>query len=154
MKAGSNPDFDCTGYDSFFWSVMSLFRLVMRDFWEGLMQLVSNSLMTTRRLLPALRLSHVFLSPVPLQTLRAAGKSHLSIFLLVFFPGCFFLLGLILALVVMTRAEQEEAQGAEAIQREEEFRRIVEVLKTREEEEEQVRGFISCSSAIMRTNIF
>lgn len=35
----------------------------------------------------------------------------------------------------MTRAEQEETQDAEAIQREEEFGRIVEVLKRREEEE-------------------
>lgn len=72
---------------------------------------------------------------VPPQTLRAAGKSYLIVFLFVFFPGCFFLLSLILAVVVVTRAEQEETQDAEAIQREEEFGRIVEVLKRREEEE-------------------
>ncbi|XP_063333507.1 sodium channel protein type 4 subunit alpha B-like isoform X5 [Pelmatolapia mariae] len=107
VKAGSNPNFGYTSYDSFFWSLLSLFRLMMHDFWEGLMQL----------------------------TLRAAGKSYLIVFLLVFFPGCFFLLSLILAVVVMTRAEQEEAQGTEAIQREEEFGRIVEVLKRREEEQ-------------------
>ncbi|XP_005756035.1 sodium channel protein type 4 subunit alpha B-like [Pundamilia nyererei] len=86
---------------------MSLFRLMMHDFWEGLMQL----------------------------TLRTAGKSYLIVFLFVFFPGCFFLLSLILAVVVVTRAEQEETRDAEAIQREEEFGRIVEVLKRREEEE-------------------
>ncbi|CAI5668451.1 unnamed protein product [Oreochromis niloticus] len=112
VKAGSNPNFGYTSYDSFFWSLMSLFRLMMHDFWEGLMQL----------------------------TLRAAGKSYLIVFLLVFFPGCFFLLSLILAVVVMTRAEQEEAQGAEAIQREEEFGRIVEVLKRREEEQASSRA--------------
>uniref|UniRef100_A0A3P9CYE0 Sodium channel protein n=1 Tax=Maylandia zebra TaxID=106582 RepID=A0A3P9CYE0_9CICH len=107
VKAGSNPNFGYTSYDSFFWSLMSLFRLMMHDFWEGLMQL----------------------------TLRTAGKSYLIVFLFVFFPGCFFLLSLILAVVVMTRAEQEETRDAEAIQREEEFGRIVEVLKRREEEE-------------------
>lgn len=110
---------------------------MMHDFWEGLMQLVSNSLMTTTGSSQysscLVCFSHL---SVPLQTLRAAGKSYLIVFLLVFFPGCFFLLSLILAVVVMTRAEQEEAQGAEAIQREEEFGRIVEVLKRREEEEE------------------
>nr|XP_024656274.1 sodium channel protein type 4 subunit alpha B [Maylandia zebra] len=112
VKAGSNPNFGYTSYDSFFWSLMSLFRLMMHDFWEGLMQL----------------------------TLRAAGKSYLIVFLFVFFPGCFFLLSLILAVVVVTRAEQEETQDAEAIQREEEFGRIVEVLKRREEEEASSRA--------------
>lgn len=108
VSAGSNPNFGYTSYDSFFWSLMSLFRLMMNDYWEGLMQL----------------------------TLRAAGKSYLIIFLFVFFLGCFFLLSLIVAVVVMTRAEQEETQDVEAIQREEEFGRIVEVLKRREEEEQ------------------
>lgn len=135
VKAGSNPNFGYTSYDSFFWSLMSLFRLMMHDFWEGLMQLVSNSLMTTGSSQYSgclICFSHL---SVPLQTLRTAGKSYLIVFLFVFFPGCFFLLSLILAVVVVTRAEQEETRDAEAIQREEEFGRIVEVLKRREEEE-------------------
>lgn len=90
VKAGSNPNFGYTSYDSFFWSLMSLFRLMMHDFWESLMQLVSNSPMTTCRLLPVLRLSHLFLSPVcpfaDVANCRKILSDRLSVRLL---PGLF-----------------------------------------------------------------
>lgn len=79
------------------------------------------------------------LSPVYLQTLRAAGKIYLTFFMLVVFPGCFCLLSLIVAMFAMVSAEQEEASVAEASQKEKEFSQIVEALKRREEEE--VRSF-------------
>lgn len=59
--------------------------------------------------------------------------------MLVFFPGCFFLLSLVLAMVVVAFVEQDEASVREAKCKEEEFVQILEVMK-RKEEEEEVRG--------------
>lgn len=59
--------------------------------------------------------------------------------MLVVFPGCFCILSLFLAVVAMASSEWEEASIAEAKQKEGEFRQILQVLKTREEEE--VRSF-------------
>lgn len=42
LKAGRNPNYDYTSYDSFGWAFLSLFRLMTQDFWENLFQLVSN----------------------------------------------------------------------------------------------------------------
>lgn len=44
IRAGSNPNYGYTSYDTFGWSLLSVFRLMTQDFWENLMQLVSNGL--------------------------------------------------------------------------------------------------------------
>lgn len=51
MKAGRNPNYGYTSYDTFGWAFLALFRLMTQDFWENLFQLVSNS-MVHYRLLP------------------------------------------------------------------------------------------------------
>lgn len=40
MKAGRNPNYGYTSYDTFSWAFLSLFRLMTQDFWENLFQLV------------------------------------------------------------------------------------------------------------------
>ncbi|XP_045894468.1 sodium channel protein type 4 subunit alpha B-like isoform X1 [Micropterus dolomieu] len=107
VKGGRNPNYGFTSYDSFGWSLLSVFRLMTQDFRENLVQM----------------------------TLQAAGKRCLIFFVLVF-PVCLCLLSLVLAVVAMASGEQEEADVAEAKQKEKEFSQILKVLKRREEEEQ------------------
>ncbi|XP_075900195.1 sodium channel protein type 4 subunit alpha B-like isoform X1 [Nelusetta ayraudi] len=107
LKVGSNPNYGYTSYDSFGWAFLALFRLMTQDFWENLFQL----------------------------TLRAAGKTYMIFFVVVIFLGSFYLINLILAVVAMAYAEQNEATVAEAKQKEEEYAQVLEALKKREEEE-------------------
>lgn len=69
-----------------------------------------------------------------MQTLRAAGKTYMMFFVVVIFLGSFYLINLILAVVAMAYAEQNEATMAEAKEKEEEYAQILEMLKNREEE--------------------
>uniref|UniRef100_A0A8C3IG91 Sodium voltage-gated channel alpha subunit 2 n=1 Tax=Chrysemys picta bellii TaxID=8478 RepID=A0A8C3IG91_CHRPI len=57
VKAGRNPNYGYTSFDTFSWAFLSLFRLMTQDFWENLYQL----------------------------TLRAAGKTYMIFFVLVIF---------------------------------------------------------------------
>src|SRR4029434_18272 len=41
MKAGLNPNFGYTSFDTFSWAFLSLFRLMTQDYWENLYQQVS-----------------------------------------------------------------------------------------------------------------
>uniref|UniRef100_A0A3Q3R061 Sodium channel protein n=1 Tax=Monopterus albus TaxID=43700 RepID=A0A3Q3R061_MONAL len=70
----------------------------MKDFWENLFQL----------------------------TLRAAGKTYMIFFVVVIFLGSFYLINLILAVVAMAYAEQNEATLTEAKQKEEEYAEFLE----------------------------
>ena len=40
MKAGRNPNYGYTSFDSFGWAFLTLFRLMTQDFWENLYMLV------------------------------------------------------------------------------------------------------------------
>lgn len=42
MKAGRNPNYGYTSYDTFSWAFLALFRLMTQDFWENLFQLVGT----------------------------------------------------------------------------------------------------------------
>uniref|UniRef100_A0A8C3CP93 Sodium channel protein n=1 Tax=Cairina moschata TaxID=8855 RepID=A0A8C3CP93_CAIMO len=113
MKAGRNPNYGYTSYDTFSWAFLALFRLMTQDFWENLFQL----------------------------TLRAAGKTYMIFFVVVIFLGSFYLINLILAVVAMAYAEQNDATMLEAQQKEEEFQQLMEQLKKHQEEQEkQVSG--------------
>lgn len=46
LKAGRNPNYGYTSFDSFGWAFLSLFRLMTQDYWENLYHQVS--LMTSR----------------------------------------------------------------------------------------------------------
>lgn len=168
LKTGSNPNYGFTNFDSFGWSLLALLRIMMQDLWENLLKLVRTQLVSRYTLvltyLSHLPVCHIclnflffvcltcqscilvtyvlltFLSvpPVCPQTIQGAGKTSVSVFVLAFFPGCFLVLSLIVAVVAMTLAEQKEAESAEAQQQEEEYNRIVRVLKKGEEMEEQV----------------
>uniref|UniRef100_A0A673Y4L5 Sodium channel protein n=1 Tax=Salmo trutta TaxID=8032 RepID=A0A673Y4L5_SALTR len=105
MKAGGNPNYGYTSYDSFGWAYLALFRLMTQDFWENLFQL----------------------------TLRSAGKTYMIFFVVVIFLGSFYLINLILAVVAMAYAEQNEATMAEAKEKEEEYAMIMVQLKERRE---------------------
>uniref|UniRef100_A0AAQ4PM34 Sodium channel protein n=1 Tax=Gasterosteus aculeatus aculeatus TaxID=481459 RepID=A0AAQ4PM34_GASAC len=119
MKAGRNPNYGYTSFDSFGWAFLALFRLMTQDFWENLYML----------------------------TLRAAGKTYMIFFVLVIFVGSFYLVNLILAVVAMAYEEQNQATMEEALQKEEEFKAMLEQLK-KQQEDAQV-GRLSCSSSEM-----
>ncbi|KAL3999274.1 lysyl oxidase-like protein 2/3/4 [Sarotherodon galilaeus] len=106
IKAGRNPDYGYTSFDTFSWAFLSLFRLMTQDYWENLYQ----------------------------QTLRAAGKPYMIFFVLVIFLGSFYLVNLILAVVAMAYDEQNQATIEEAQQKEEEFQAMLEQLKRQQEE--------------------
>ncbi|XP_029978168.1 sodium channel protein type 4 subunit alpha A [Sphaeramia orbicularis] len=105
MKAGRNPNFGYTSFDSFGWAFLALFRLMTQDFWENLFQLI----------------------------LRAAGKTYMLFFVVIIFLGSFYLINLILAVVAMAYDEQNQATQREAIEKEEEFQRLLEQLKNQEQ---------------------
>lgn len=42
MKAGRNPNYGYTSFDSFGWAFLTLFRLMTQDFWENLYMLVKQ----------------------------------------------------------------------------------------------------------------
>ncbi|XP_028975437.2 sodium channel protein type 4 subunit alpha A [Esox lucius] len=105
IKAGRNPNYGYTSYDSFGWAFLSLFRLMTQDYWENLFQL----------------------------TLRAAGKTYMIFFVLVIFLGSFYLINLILAVVAMAYDEQNVATLKEAQDREEEFQRLLEQYRIQDQ---------------------
>uniref|UniRef100_A0A8C0P896 Sodium channel protein n=1 Tax=Canis lupus familiaris TaxID=9615 RepID=A0A8C0P896_CANLF len=106
MKAGRNPNYGYTSFDTFSWAFLALFRLMTQDYWENLYQL----------------------------TLRAAGKTYMIFFVLVIFVGSFYLVNLILAVVAMAYEEQNQATLEEAEQKEAEFKAMLEQLKKQQEE--------------------
>lgn len=57
----------------------------------------------------------------------------MSIFVLIFFPGCFLVFSLIVAAVARALVKHEKAEAAEAKQAQEEFSQIMKELKKREE---------------------
>uniref|UniRef100_A0A3Q0RKW6 Sodium channel protein n=1 Tax=Amphilophus citrinellus TaxID=61819 RepID=A0A3Q0RKW6_AMPCI len=105
MKAGRNPNFGYTSFDSFGWAFLALFRLMTQDYWENLFQLI----------------------------LRSAGKTYMLFFVVVIFLGSFYLINLILAVVAMAYDEQNQATRQEAIEKEEEFQRLLEQAKIQEQ---------------------
>ncbi|XP_036197694.1 sodium channel protein type 4 subunit alpha isoform X1 [Myotis myotis] len=112
IKAGRNPNYGYTSYDTFSWAFLSLFRLMTQDYWENLFQL----------------------------TLRAAGKTYMLFFVVIIFLGSFYLINLILAVVAMAYAEQNEANIAEDLEREEEFQQMLEKYKKHQEEMEKAKA--------------
>ncbi|XP_020858165.2 sodium channel protein type 4 subunit alpha-like [Phascolarctos cinereus] len=50
MKAGRNPNYGYTSYDTFSWAFLALFRLMTQDYWENLFQLVRHPLRPPRPL--------------------------------------------------------------------------------------------------------
>ncbi|XP_028927611.1 sodium channel protein type 3 subunit alpha isoform X4 [Ornithorhynchus anatinus] len=117
MKAGRNPNYGYTSFDTFSWAFLSLFRLMTQDFWENLYQL----------------------------TLRAAGKTYMIFFVLVIFLGSFYLVNLILAVVAMAYEEQNQATMEEAEQKEAEFQQMLEQLKKQQEEAQAVAAAAAAS---------
>ncbi|XP_032871553.1 sodium channel protein type 8 subunit alpha isoform X6 [Amblyraja radiata] len=106
MKAGRNPNYGYTSFDTFGWAFLALFRLMTQDYWENLYQL----------------------------TLRAAGKTYMIFFVLVIFVGSFYLVNLILAVVAMAYEEQNQATLEEAERKEQEFKQMLEQLKRQQED--------------------
>ncbi|XP_053839147.1 sodium channel protein type 2 subunit alpha-like isoform X3 [Vidua macroura] len=121
VKAGRNPNYGYTSFDTFSWAFLSLFRLMTQDFWENLYQL----------------------------TLRAAGKTYMIFFVLVIFLGSFYLINLILAVVAMAYEEQNQATLEEAEQKEAEFQQMLEQLK-KQQEEAQTTAAVAAASVASR----
>ncbi|GCB67234.1 hypothetical protein scyTo_0000694, partial [Scyliorhinus torazame] len=129
LKAGRNPNYGYTSFDTFSWAFLSLFRLMTQDFWENLYQ----------------------------QTLRAAGKTYMIFFVLVIFLGSFYLVNLILAVVAMAYDEQNQATLEEAVEKEAEFQLMLEQLKKHQEEAQSllsIRGSIFSPRRNSRSSIF
>ncbi|XP_042300799.1 sodium channel protein type 2 subunit alpha-like [Sceloporus undulatus] len=110
VKAGRNPNYGYTSFDTFSWAFLSLFRLMTQDYWENLYQL----------------------------TLRAAGKGYMVFFVLVIFLGSFYLINLILAVVAMAYEEQNQANIEEAERKEAEYQQMLEQLKRQQEEAQAI----------------
>ncbi|PKU49448.1 sodium channel protein type 2 subunit alpha-like isoform x1 [Limosa lapponica baueri] len=110
VKAGRNPNYGYTSFDTFSWAFLSLFRLMTQDYWENLYQ----------------------------KTLRAAGKTYMIFFVLVIFLGSFYLINLILAVVAMAYEEQNQATLVEAEQREADLQQMLEQLKKQQEEAQAI----------------
>uniref|UniRef100_A0A803YGP1 Sodium channel protein n=1 Tax=Meleagris gallopavo TaxID=9103 RepID=A0A803YGP1_MELGA len=119
VKAGRNPNYGYTSFDTFSWAFLSLFRLMTQDFWENLYQL----------------------------TLRAAGKTYMIFFVLVIFLGSFYLINLILAVVAMAYEEQNQATMEEAEQKEAEFQQMLEQLKKQQEEAQVMMDIVLSKQA-------
>uniref|UniRef100_A0A8C7M5T3 Sodium channel protein n=1 Tax=Oncorhynchus kisutch TaxID=8019 RepID=A0A8C7M5T3_ONCKI len=131
MKAGGNPNYGYTSYDNFGWAYLALIQLMTQDFWENLLQL----------------------------TLRSAGKTYMIFFVVVIFLCSFYLINLILAVVAIAHAEQNEATRAEAKEKEEEYAMIMVQLKERREaevKEEELRPcppcWYKCSDVFLKWN--
>ncbi|NXU57595.1 SCN5A protein, partial [Turnix velox] len=105
LRAGPNPDYGFTSFDTFGWAFLSLFRLMTQDYWERLYQ----------------------------QTLRASGKVYMLFFMLVIFLGSFYLVNLILAVVTMAYEDQSKATIAEIEAKERQFREAMELLQKDQE---------------------
>uniref|UniRef100_A0A8C0FJU4 Sodium channel protein n=1 Tax=Bubo bubo TaxID=30461 RepID=A0A8C0FJU4_BUBBB len=110
VKAGRNPNYGYTSFDTFSWAFLSLFRLMTQDYWENLYQL----------------------------TLRAVGKTYMIFFVLVIFLGSFYLINLILAVVAMAYEEQNQATMVEAEQREADLQQMLEQLRKQQEEAQAI----------------
>lgn len=67
------------------------------------------------------------------QILRSAGKTYMLFFVVIIFLGSFYLINLILAVVAMAYDEQNQATRQEAIEKEEEFQRLLEQAKNQEQ---------------------
>uniref|UniRef100_A0A8C5H2C7 Sodium channel protein type 3 subunit alpha-like n=1 Tax=Gouania willdenowi TaxID=441366 RepID=A0A8C5H2C7_GOUWI len=115
MKAGRNPNYGYTSFDTFGWAFLSLFRLMTQDYWENLYH----------------------------QTLRSAGKTYMVFFVVVIFLGSFYLVNLILAVVAMAYEEQNQATIAEACQKEREFQQAMERLKKEQQVAKQPLASVS-----------
>lgn len=118
MKAGRNPNYGYTSFDSFGWAFLALFRLMTQDYWENLFQLI----------------------------LRAAGKTYMLFFVVIIFLGSFYLINLILAVVAMAYEEQNQATQREAIEKEEEFQRLLEQFKNQDEQAKGLGSQITLTS--------
>uniref|UniRef100_A0A8C8J7B0 Sodium channel protein n=1 Tax=Oncorhynchus tshawytscha TaxID=74940 RepID=A0A8C8J7B0_ONCTS len=125
VKAGRNPDFGYTSFDTFSWAFLSLFRLMTQDYWENLYQ----------------------------QTLRAAGKPYMIFFVLVIFLGSFYLINLILAVVAMAYDEQNQATMEEAQKKEEEFQAMLEQLRRQQEDAQSNRRSSNVSQTSMPSHV-
>nr|Q28371.1 RecName: Full=Sodium channel protein type 4 subunit alpha; AltName: Full=Sodium channel protein skeletal muscle subunit alpha; AltName: Full=Sodium channel protein type IV subunit alpha; AltName: Full=Voltage-gated sodium channel subunit alpha Nav1.4 [Equus caballus]AAA67366.1 skeletal muscle sodium channel alpha-subunit [Equus caballus] len=112
IKTGRNPNYGYTSHDTFSWAFLALFRLMIQDYWENLFQL----------------------------TLRAAGKTYMIFFVVIIFLGSFYLINLILAVVTMAYAEQNEATLAEDQEKEEEFQQMMEKFQKQQEELEKAKA--------------
>ncbi|XP_074974020.1 sodium channel protein type 1 subunit alpha-like isoform X9 [Caretta caretta] len=119
VKAGRNPNYGYTSFDTFSWAFLSLFRLMTQDYWENLYQL----------------------------TLRAAGKTYMIFFVLVIFLGSFYLINLILAVVAMAYEEQNQANMEEAEQKEAEFQQMLEQLRKQQEAAQAAAVAVATASA-------
>ncbi|XP_012511278.1 PREDICTED: sodium channel protein type 9 subunit alpha [Propithecus coquereli] len=125
VKAGRNPDYGYTSFDTFSWAFLALFRLMTQDYWENLYQ----------------------------QTLRAAGKTYMIFFVVVIFLGSFYLINLILAVVAMAYEEQNQANIEEAKQKELEFQQMLDRLKKEQEEAEAIAVAAAEYTSIGRSRI-
>ncbi|KAK2509921.1 hypothetical protein MC885_009977 [Smutsia gigantea] len=125
VKAGRNPDYGYTSFDTFSWAFLALFRLMTQDYWENLYQ----------------------------QTLRAAGKTYMIFFVVVIFLGSFYLINLILAVVAMAYEEQNQANIEEARQKELEFQQMLDCLKKEQEEAEAIALAAAEYTSIGRSRI-
>ncbi|KAL0963798.1 hypothetical protein UPYG_G00313710 [Umbra pygmaea] len=118
VKAGRNPDYGYTSFDTFGWAFLSLFRLMTQDYWEYLYQ----------------------------QTLRAAGKLYMIFFVLVIFLGSFYLINLILAVVAMAYDEQNQATIEENAEKEEKFKAMLEQLNIQQCDAQAAAAVVAAES--------
>ena len=75
-------------------------------------------------------------------------------FVVVIFLGSFYLINLILAVVAMAYAEQNEATRAENQKKEDEYQQILDLLRTREEEVRHTPVYLSVTCTCLSVTCF
>ncbi|KAG7253748.1 hypothetical protein CRUP_003796, partial [Coryphaenoides rupestris] len=126
IKAGRNPDYGYTSFDTSAGPSCRCFALMTQDYWENC---------TSRE---ASRPAHLHYG--------RRGNPTCFFFVLVIFLGSFYLVNLILAVVAMAYDEQNQATIEEALQKEGEFQAMLEQLK-RQQEEAQVAAAAASAAA-------
>lgn len=80
VKAGKNPNYGYTSFDTFSWAFLSLFRLMTQDYWENLYQLVSIFLkLWSMYYWPQINHSYLYCMPLLLLALNIYQRKQIQL---------------------------------------------------------------------------
>ncbi|KAB1279289.1 Sodium channel protein type 7 subunit alpha [Camelus dromedarius] len=108
VKAGVNPDYGYTNFDSFGWALLALFRLMMQDYPEALYH----------------------------QILYASGKVYMIFFVVISFWFAFYMASLFLGILAMSYEEEKQTAAEKAKKYEPELQQSLTELQEGKKAEE------------------
>ncbi|XP_043432883.1 sodium channel protein type 7 subunit alpha isoform X1 [Prionailurus bengalensis] len=101
VKAGTNPDYGFTNFDSFGWALLALFRLMTQDYPEALYH----------------------------QILYASGKVYMIFFVVISFWFAFYIASLFLGILAMSCEEEKQKAAEKAEKTEPQFQQTLKELQ-------------------------